>query len=247
MKNPAIDAYIAKSAPFARPILKRLRALMHKADPRIVESLKWGVPHFEHNGIVAGMAAFKQHAAYGFWSKRLVQERLGKDAGKLYQKNAKLGMGGRRYHARAAARGAIILRAVKAAVALNEEGVRPTRLRKKPPVKAPPYLVAALKKNAKARATFERFTPAQQREYVEWLIEAKQEATRERRLATTIECSRSAASATGNTRTAEPMSHRIQESADAVVLAPAARRRRASSGCMASAPMATTSCRSCRS
>ena len=81
-----------------------------------------------------------------------------------------------------------ILRAVKAAVALNEEGVRPKRvLRKKPPVKAPPYLVAALKKNAKARATFERFTPAQQREYVEWLTEAKQEATRERRLATTIE------------------------------------------------------------
>jgi uncharacterized protein YdeI (YjbR/CyaY-like superfamily) len=107
----------------------------------------------------------------------------------MFPKDAKLGMGGRRYQALAELPAdAVILRAVKAAVALNEEGVRPTRvLRKKPPVKAPPYLVAALKKNAKARATFAGFTPAQQREYVEWLTEAKQEATRERRLATTIE------------------------------------------------------------
>ena len=189
MKNPAVDAYIAKSAPFARPILKRLRALMHKADPRIVESLKWGVPHFEHNGIVAGMAAFKQHAAYGFWSKRLVQERLGKDAEKLFPKNAERGMGGRKIRSLSEMPpDALLLRAIRIAVALNEEGVRPKRvLRKKPPVKTPPYLVAALKKNAKARATFERFTPAQQREYVEWLTEAKQEATRERRLATTVE------------------------------------------------------------
>ena len=135
--DPRIDAYIAKSAPFARPILKRLRALMHKADPRIVESLKWGVPHFEHNGIVAGMAAFKQHAAYGFWSKRLVQERLGKDAEKLFPKNAERGMGGRKIRFLSEMPpDALLLRAIRIAVALNEEGVRPKRvLRKQPPVK----------------------------------------------------------------------------------------------------------------
>jgi hypothetical protein len=189
MKSPAVDAYIAKSAPFARPILMRLRALMHKADPQIVETLKWGVPHFEHAGIIGGMAAFKQHAAYGFWSKRLVQERLGKDAEKLFPKSAERGMGGRKIRSVSELPpDALLVRAIRIAVALNLEGVRPKRtLKKKPPVKPPPYLVAALKKNAKARATFERFTPAQRREYVEWLTEAKQEATRERRLATTIE------------------------------------------------------------
>ena len=189
MKNPAVDAYIAKSADFARPILTRLRALMHKAHPQMVETLKWGVPHFEHQGIVAGMAAFKQHAAFGFWSQRLLKDRLGKDAEKLFPKNAERGMGGRKFRSLSdLPPDALLIRAIKAAVALNEEGLRPKRaLRKKAPVKPPPYLVAALKKNPKARATFERFTSAQQREYVEWLTEAKQDATRERRLATTIE------------------------------------------------------------
>jgi uncharacterized protein YdeI (YjbR/CyaY-like superfamily) len=189
MKNPAVDAYIAKSPEFARPILTRLRAAMHKGCPEIEETMKWSVPHFEKDGIVASMAAFKQHVAYGFWSKKLVEERLGKDAAKLFPKDAERGMGGRKVRSLdELPPDSLILRAVKIAVSLNEEGIRPTReLTKKPPVKPPPYLVAALKKNSKARQTFERFTPSQQREYVDWLVEAKQEATREKRLATAIE------------------------------------------------------------
>jgi uncharacterized protein YdeI (YjbR/CyaY-like superfamily) len=189
MKNPAVDAYIAKSAAFARPILTHLRALMHKADPKIQETMKWGVPHFEHNGIVAGMAAFKQHAAFGFWSRRLLTAKLGKDAEKVFPKNAVSGMGGRRILSLSELPpDTLLIRAIKVAVALNVAGVRPKReLKKKPPVKPPAYLVAAFRKNIKAKKTFESFTPSQQREYVEWLTEAKQEATREKRLATTIE------------------------------------------------------------
>ena len=189
MKNPAVDAYIAKSAGFAQPVLKHVRKLMHKGCPRIEETIKWGVPAFEREGIVAMMAAFKKHVAFGFWSEKLVREKLGKDAERAFPKDAKLGMGGRRYVARdELPPDAVILRAVKAAVALNEAGERPKRaLKRKPPPKAPPFLAAALRKNAKARATFERFTPAQQREYVEWLAEAKQAATRERRLAQALE------------------------------------------------------------
>ena len=189
MKNPAVDAYIRKSAPFARPILRHLRSLMHRACPRIEETMKWNVPHFEREGIVAMMAAFRQHAAYGFWSRRLVKAALGRDAEKLFPKSAKPGMGGRRITTLAELPpDALLIRAIKAGVAVNEKGIRPARVsRKKPPVKPPPYLVAALRKNAKARETFEGFTPSQQREYVDWLTEAKQAATRERRLATCIE------------------------------------------------------------
>jgi len=189
MKNPAVDAYIAKSPDFAKPILVHVRKLMHKGCPRIEESIKWGVPAFEREGIVAMMAAFRKHVAFGFWSERLVREKLGADADRMFPKDAKPGMGGRRYLARAELPAdAVILRAVRAAVALNEAGERPKRaLKRKPSPKAPPYLVAALKKNAKARATYARFTPAQRREYVDWLREAKQAATRERRLAQTIE------------------------------------------------------------
>jgi len=189
MKNPAVDAYIAKSAAFARPVLRHLRALMHKAHPQIGEAMKWGVPHFEHQGIVAGMAAFKAHAAFGFWSSRLLKEKLGKDAAKVFPKSGDAAMFGRKIRPLAdLPPDAVLIRAIKAAIALNEAGVRPKRaLKKKPPVKPPAYFLAALRKNAKAKSTFEKFTPSQQREYVDWLTGAKQEATRERRLATTLE------------------------------------------------------------
>ena len=188
MKNPAVDAYIAKSPDFAQPILKRVRALMHKACPKIEESIKWGVPHFDYKGIVAGMAAFKAHAAFGFWSSRLLKEKLAKDSAKLFPTSGDAAMFGRKIRSiEDLPPDALLIKAIKAAVALNEAGVRPKRsLKKKPPVKPPPYLVAALRKNAKAKKTFEGFTPSQQREYVEWLTGAKQESTRERRLATTV-------------------------------------------------------------
>jgi uncharacterized protein YdeI (YjbR/CyaY-like superfamily) len=188
VKNPAVDAYIAKSAAFAQPILRHVRKLVHKGCPRIEETIKWGVPAFEREGIVAMMAAFKKHVAFGFWSERLIREKLGADAERLFPKGAKLGMGGRRYHARAELPAdAVILRGVRVAVALNEAGERPRRaLKRKPPPKPPPYFAAALKKNAKARATFEKLTPGRQREYVDWLVDARQAATRERRLAQAI-------------------------------------------------------------
>jgi uncharacterized protein YdeI (YjbR/CyaY-like superfamily) len=135
------------------------------------------------------MAAFKQHAAFGFWSQKLLAPQLGKDAARMFPPKGESSMGGRKVRTLAdLPPDSLILRTIKAAVALNAAGVRPAReIRRKPPPKAPPYLTAALKKNAKARATFEGFTPGQQREYVEWLTEAKQAATRERRLATALE------------------------------------------------------------
>ena len=133
------------------------------------------------------MAAFKQHAAFGFWSEKLIREKLGPERS-AFSRRAELGMGGRRNPLRGELPpDAEMLRFVREAVALNERAAPGARAKKKPPVKAPPYLAAALKKNAKARAAFASFTPGQQREYVEWLTEAKQEATRERRLATAIE------------------------------------------------------------
>ena len=190
MKNPAVDSYIAKSPEFARPILTHLRSLMHKACPQIQETMKWSVPHFERKGIVANMAAFKHHAAFGFWSQKILKEKkLSKDADALFPKKGESSMGGRKIRALSdLPTDAVLIRAIRAAVALNDEGIRPTRdLKNKPPVKPPPYLVAALKKNSKAKKTFEGFTPSQQREYVDWLTEARQDATRDRRLATTIE------------------------------------------------------------
>jgi uncharacterized protein YdeI (YjbR/CyaY-like superfamily) len=183
MKNPAVEAYIAKSAEFAQPILRRLRALMHKTCPQIEETIKWGVPHFEYKGVVASMAAFKQHASFGFWKQRLMDDPAG-----FFPAAGDSSMGGRKIRAMSdLPSDAVLVRYVKAAIALNEQSVKvPRVLKKKAPLETPADLQAALKKNAKARATFDALTPSKQREYVEWLTEAKREATRSARLATAI-------------------------------------------------------------
>ncbi len=71
-KDPRIDAYIAKAPAFAKPILKHLRKVVHAGCPDVEETIKWSMPHFDHKGILAGMAAFKQHCAFGFWKGSLV-------------------------------------------------------------------------------------------------------------------------------------------------------------------------------
>jgi uncharacterized protein YdeI (YjbR/CyaY-like superfamily) len=182
--NPAVDAYIWKAAPFARPILEKLRALFHKACPDIEETIKWGFPHFEYRGIVGSMAAFKQYAVFGFWKAQLLSDPAG-----LFTPDDQ-NMGRSKFTGVSELPSdAVLLKYIREAVALNEEGVnveRPKR-EKKPEAEVPADLQAALKKNKKALATFEGFSPSHRREYVEWITEAKQEATRQKRLTHAIE------------------------------------------------------------
>lgn len=179
MKNtsPEVDRYIEKAAPFAQPILKRIRKAVHDADPNIVETTKWGAPFFEYKGIVASMAAFKEHVRWGFWKGKLVggnAPTMGKtkitDVSDLPPD-------------------AEIIAMVRKAVALNEDGTRVDRPARKPKPEAevPPELTAALKKSPKAAKAFKEFPPSHRREYIEWIVEAKQEATRQKRIAQAIE------------------------------------------------------------
>lgn len=184
MKNPAVDAYIAKSAPFARPILLRVRAAMHKACPKVEETIKWGVPHFEYRGVIGSMAAFKQHASFGFRKHKLMEDPAG-----IFPRAGESSMGGRKFRSadELPAEG-VLLRYIRAAVALNEQGMKVPRIaRKKPPPTLPPDLAAALRKNRKAQATYDAFPPSHQRDYVEWITEAKRDVTRRRRVITAVE------------------------------------------------------------
>lgn len=181
-KDPRIDAYIAKAAPFAQPILKHLRKVVHTAAPDVVETVKWSMPHFEHKGIVCGMAAFKAHCWFRFWKNDLIfGARPAEDSG---------GPFGRITQLSDLPSDAVLIGHVRKAVELNETGAKsPERAKPKqtrPPVAVPDYFTAALKKNAAARKTFEKLSPSGQREYVEWLTEAKRDTTRDQRLATSI-------------------------------------------------------------
>ncbi len=182
-RDPRIDAYIEKSADFAKPILKHLRATVHTACPDVVETVKWSSPSFEYKGILCGMAAFKQHAVFGFWKHSLVVgERDGKVLGAM-------GSFGRITSMADVPPKAVLTRAIKKAMKLNEDGVKAPRDKHppKPPPRMHPELKAALAKNKKALATFEAFSPSNKREYMEWIGEAKGEDTRARRLAQAIE------------------------------------------------------------
>jgi uncharacterized protein YdeI (YjbR/CyaY-like superfamily) len=180
-RDPRVDAYIAKSADFAKPILSHLREVVHAACPEVKEELKWSMPHFSYKGMFAGMGAFKQHCIFGFWKHELI---VGNDP---KAEEAMGSFGCIRSLADLPSK-KVFTAYVKKAKQLNDDGVKVER--KKTPRKAlavPPVLAAALKQNKRALATFEGFSPSQRREYIEWITEAKTEATRTRRLETAIE------------------------------------------------------------
>jgi uncharacterized protein YdeI (YjbR/CyaY-like superfamily) len=183
--NPAVDVYIRKAAPFARPILSKVRALFHRACPDIEETMKWGFPHFEYRGIVGSMAAFNHHATFGFWKASLMS-----DPHDLLGASDDAAMSRAKFTDVAELPSvAVLLEYIRAAVALNEQGAKVERPKreKKPEAEVPADLLAALKRNKKALATFEAFSPSHRREYVEWITEARQEATRKKRLAQAVE------------------------------------------------------------
>jgi uncharacterized protein YdeI (YjbR/CyaY-like superfamily) len=176
-RDPRVDAYIAKAPEFAKPILAHIRYVVHDACPGVEEDLKWSTPSFMYKGILCGMAAFKQHATFGFWKHDLVTGSP--------RVEGSMGFGRLTTVSDLPPKKALAAY-VKKAAALNDAGIKPARTpmrgKPKPPAKAPAELVAALKKNRKAQATFDAFSPSAKREYIEWITDAKSEDTRARRL-----------------------------------------------------------------
>jgi uncharacterized protein YdeI (YjbR/CyaY-like superfamily) len=182
-RDPRVDAYIARQAAFAQPILRRIRDTVHEADPGIDEDIKWGAPAFMHKGIVCIMAGFKAHAAVNFWKGALI---IGSKARRATDDKG-MGQLGRLTSIADLPPKKTLIGYVKAAIKLNEGGVpTPNRGKDAParrlPMRTPPSLAAALRRNAKARKTFENFSASHKREYIEWISEAKTPETRDRRI-----------------------------------------------------------------
>lgn len=184
-KDPRIDAYIAKAQPFAQPVLKHLRKLIHQTCPQVEETIKWGMPSFEYKGPFCSFASFKQHAVFGFWKTALLKD----PKGYLEAKNKAMGSLGRITDKKDLPPDKAILDFIKQAKKLNDEGVKlpPRHKKTAEEVKMPSFFKRALEANKKAAAHFEKFPPGQKKEYIVWLTEAKTEATREKRLETAIE------------------------------------------------------------
>ena len=183
LTDPRVDAYIARSAAFAQPLLAHWRQTVHQACPDCSETVKWGMPFFMHDGrILAQMAAFKAHCAFGLGhGTQVVNLGLGQEA---------MGQFGRVTSLAELPPKRALLALLKQQQALLEAGVARPRAPKtgapKPPPVLPEDLAAALGAHAVARKTFAAFSPSHQREYIEWITSAKRTETRARRLAQTL-------------------------------------------------------------
>ena len=184
-QDKRIDAYIARAAPFAAPILHRLRALVHAACPTVAEAIKWGMPSFVYRGkILCGMAAFKAHATFGFWHQgmtALLEKKYGRSM-------EAMGLLGRITSPADLPDDRTLLRLIRTAVKLHDSGA-PARAKPKPrpALPIPADLAAALRRGKRAAAVWSGFSPSARREYIEWIIDAKREETREKRLLISLE------------------------------------------------------------
>ena len=177
-----IDAYIEKAQPFARPILTKIRKAVHAGCPDVEETMKWRHPSFVYKGLLCSMAAFKEHVTFGFWKASAMSGVGGKA-------DEAAGQFGRITSIADLPDQKTLVGLVKQAAALHEQGVKAPRRKTAPkqPLQAPPDFTAALRKNKKAQQAYDAFSPSHRREYLEWILDAKADATRQRRIATAIE------------------------------------------------------------
>ncbi|MBL7929491.1 MAG: YdeI/OmpD-associated family protein [Bacteroidia bacterium] len=188
LTDKRIDAYIEKAQPFAQPILKKLRALVHKACSDVTETIKWGMPSFEYKGPMFGMAAFKHHCAGGFWKTKLLNDpknylRVSKNSG-----GEAMGNLGCIKLINDLPPDKVFIDFIKQHMKLNEEGIKLEKVKsEKKEIPVPDDFVKALNKNKNAKSVFEKFAPSHKREYLQWITGAKREETRLKRIATAVE------------------------------------------------------------
>lgn len=184
-RDPRVVAYIDKAQPFAKPVLKHLRKLVHKGCPEVTETIKWGMPSFEYKGTLCSMASFKQHAVFGFAKAALLKDPHGYLQKHKAQGGDAMGNLGRLTSLKDLPPDDILIDFIEQAQKLNDSNIKPKT--EKAPLVVPDYVTAALAKNNKAKATFDSLAYSHRKEYLQWITEAKTKATRQKRLASSVE------------------------------------------------------------
>ena len=181
-RDPRVDAYIARAQPFARPILEHVRSRVHAAVPEVEETLKWSAPSFTIGGKILLMtAAFKAHAALNFWrGQELRGDQADADA---------MGQFGKLTSVKDLPPDKELDALIRKAAQLTASAPAPRKVKHapKPPAELHPEFAAALKAAPKAKATLDGFPPSARRDYLDWIAEAKQDSTRQKRIATAVE------------------------------------------------------------
>lgn len=186
-KDKRVDAYIAKSADFAKPILTHLRALVHKACPDVVETIKWGFPNFDYKGVMCNMAGFKEHCSFGFWKASFIDDPKG-----LLKTSDRASMGNldRITSLKDLPSDRDLIGFIKQSAELNDHGVKrkvTVTPKGSKTISTPAYFQKELNKNKLANETFKNFSYSNRKDYIEWFEEAKTEETRAKRITQALE------------------------------------------------------------
>ena len=181
--DPRVDAYIDNAQDFAKPILNHLRKLVHEACPDVQETMKWSFPHFDYKGMMCSMASFKEHCAFNFWKQVLLEQSA------FPADKTAMGSFGRITSLKDLPSDKTLKKLIVDAARLNDQGVKVNKTvsKEKRELVVPDILMSALATNALAAETFNNFPYSKKKEYVDWITEAKTDATRDKRLGTTIE------------------------------------------------------------
>ncbi|WP_346237866.1 YdeI/OmpD-associated family protein [Niabella insulamsoli] len=188
--NPKVDEYIAKAADFAKPVLMHLRGVIHKAAPQITESIKWGMPSFEYKGkILCSMAAFKQHCSFGFWFEDMMETIKAIRIENNIENPKGMGSFGKLTVVKDLPPNKVLLKCIFEAMSFIDNGttIKRPAAKKAAELPVPEAFSKALRKNKTAKAAFEKAAPSFRKEYIQWIGDAKTEATREKRITTALE------------------------------------------------------------
>lgn len=183
-KDPRIDAYIAASEDFAKPILNHFRELVHKTCPDVEETIKWSFPHFDYKGnVMLSMASFKKHCAINFWKAALMKD--GKKLTDMAKTEVAMGHLGRITSLKDLPKDSELIKYIRQGMKLNEAGIKLSPKTKPDPkreLEVPEDFMKVISKNKKALKTFEGYSYSNKKEYVEWITGAKTDATRSKRM-----------------------------------------------------------------
>jgi len=188
-RNSDVDAYIANSEDFAKPILEHWRRLIHENCPYAEEVIKWSLPHFDYkDDNMCVMASYKNHCSFTFLKAELMTDprlKASKDLKPI-----------QRFLGKVSKIGDLppddeFVTMLKEAMMLNEKGIKIKRERPesdKPKIlEAPDYLLTALAANPKAKEVFESKSNSFRKEYIVWITDAKTDETRQKRINEALE------------------------------------------------------------
>ncbi|SEW41674.1 Uncharacterized conserved protein YdeI, YjbR/CyaY-like superfamily, DUF1801 family [Chryseobacterium wanjuense] len=181
-----VDEYIEKSPDFAKPILQYLRETIHEVCPDAEEAIKWKFPTFMYKGkILCSITSFKQYCSMGFWLHG--EMKTIKELETNAEKSSMFSLGKITKMEDLPAK-PLLKKAILEAMELTDMGVT---MKKAVPSKTetpiPDYFKEVLQHNKKAWEVFEKGSPSFRKEYINWITEAKTEATRNKRMEQAIE------------------------------------------------------------